>query len=70
MRLRESPYLTSENWVKSRKSCCVCQGKFTMSRRKHHCRLCGDVACSKCSEIHQIKLGKAGKCPFRICVNC
>ncbi|KAL3665108.1 hypothetical protein V7S43_009740 [Phytophthora oleae] len=70
MRLRESPYLTSENWVKARKSCCVCQGKFTMSRRKHHCRLCGDVACSKCSEIHQIKLGKAGKCPFRICVNC
>ncbi|GMF40944.1 unnamed protein product [Phytophthora fragariaefolia] len=70
MRLRESPYLTSENWVKSRKSCCVCQGKFTMSRRKHHCRLCGDVACSKCSEVHQIKLGKAGKCPFRICINC
>ncbi|KAE8979923.1 hypothetical protein PF011_g22650 [Phytophthora fragariae] len=70
MRLRESPYLTSENWVKSRKSCCVCQGKFSMSRRKHHCRLCGDVACSKCSEVHQIKLGKAGKCPFRICVNC
>ncbi|OWZ12873.1 hypothetical protein PHMEG_00013893 [Phytophthora megakarya] len=70
MRLRESPYLTSENWVKSRKTCCVCQGKFTMSRRKHHCRLCGDVACSKCSEVHQIKLGKAGKCPFRICINC
>ncbi|KAL4088443.1 hypothetical protein PRIC1_012863 [Phytophthora ramorum] len=70
MRLRESPYLTSENWVKSRKTCNVCQGKFTMSRRKHHCRLCGDVACSKCSEVHQIKLGKAGKCPFRICVSC
>ncbi|KAG7391137.1 hypothetical protein PHYPSEUDO_005904 [Phytophthora pseudosyringae] len=70
MRLRESPFLTSENWVKARKSCCVCQGKFSMSRRKHHCRLCGDVACSKCSEVHQIKLGKAGKCPFRICVNC
>ncbi|CAI5707776.1 unnamed protein product [Peronospora effusa] len=70
MRLRESPYLTSENWVKARKICCVCQGKFSMSRRKHHCRLCGDVACSKCSEVHQIKLGKAGKCPFRICYNC
>ncbi|KAG6622945.1 signal transduction histidine kinase [Phytophthora cinnamomi] len=70
MRLRESPYLTSENWVKSRKACGVCQGKFSMSRRKHHCRLCGDVACSKCSEVHQIKLGKAGKCPFRICTNC
>ncbi|KAF4316741.1 hypothetical protein BBI17_007343 [Phytophthora kernoviae] len=70
MRLRESPYLTSENWVKSRKNCCVCQGSFTISRRKHHCRLCGDVTCSKCSDVHQIKLGKAGKCPFRICVNC
>ncbi|KAG7394746.1 hypothetical protein PHYBOEH_004696 [Phytophthora boehmeriae] len=70
MRLRESPYLTSENWVKSRKNCCVCQGGFSISRRKHHCRLCGDVTCSKCSDVHQIKLGKAGKCPFRICVNC
>ncbi|CEG39405.1 signal transduction histidine kinase [Plasmopara halstedii] len=70
LRLRESPYLTSENWVKARKKCCVCDNKFSMAKRKHHCRLCGDVACSKCSEIHQIKLGKAGKCPFRICSKC
>lgn len=70
MRLRESPFLTSEKWVKGKKSCCVCQGGFSLSRRKHHCRLCGDVTCSKCSEVHQIKLGKAGKCPFRICLNC
>lgn len=70
LRLRESPFLTSEKWVKSKKSCCVCGTRFSMARRKHHCRLCGDVACAKCSAIHQIKLGKAGKCPFRICVKC
>ncbi|RLN48713.1 hypothetical protein BBJ28_00001464 [Nothophytophthora sp. Chile5] len=72
MRLRDSPFVTSENWVRSRtrKCCIICQAGFSISRRKHHCRLCGDVACSKCSSVHQIKLGKAGKCPFRICAHC
>lgn len=72
MRLRESPFLTSRHWVRSRarKCCYLCQAGFSSFRRKHHCRLCGEVTCSKCSDVHQIKLGRAGKCPFRICAQC
>ncbi|TDH73761.1 hypothetical protein CCR75_003649 [Bremia lactucae] len=70
VRLQESPYLTSTHWVKARKSCGLCTLKFSMARRKHHCRLCGDVVCSKCSSVHQIRLGKTGKNPFRICLKC
>lgn len=70
MRLRESPYLTSSNWVNGRKSCTLCHTSFTPLRRKHHCRLCGQCTCSKCSAVHQIRLAKAGKLPFRICAQC
>ena len=31
------------------KLCTGCGSKFTTMRRRHHCRLCGDVLCSKCS---------------------
>lgn len=72
LRLHDSPFLSSANWVKSesRKCCNVCQQSFPSFRRKHHCRLCGEVTCSKCSSMHQIKLAKAGKCAFRICATC
>ncbi|KAF1326596.1 Signal transduction histidine kinase, partial [Globisporangium splendens] len=72
LRLHDSPYLSSANWVKSetRKCCNVCQQSFPSFRRKHHCRLCGEVTCSKCSSMHNIKLAKAGKVAFRICATC
>ncbi len=28
--------------------CYSCQAKFTTIRRKHHCRMCGQIFCSKC----------------------
>ncbi|XP_028398356.1 rabenosyn-5-like [Dendronephthya gigantea] len=33
------------------KLCFGCKKTFTISRRKHHCRLCGQVICGKCSEF-------------------
>ncbi|XP_067931835.1 uncharacterized protein [Watersipora subatra] len=30
------------------KQCLYCQSKFTQLRRKHHCRACGRLFCSKC----------------------
>lgn len=30
------------------KECYDCSAKFTAFRRKHHCRLCGQIFCSKC----------------------
>lgn len=39
-------------WIDSSliKKCSKCAKPFTMTNRKHHCRDCGNVFCSKCSE--------------------
>uniref|UniRef100_A0A914YGV6 FYVE-type domain-containing protein n=1 Tax=Panagrolaimus superbus TaxID=310955 RepID=A0A914YGV6_9BILA len=37
--------------------CSDCESKFTITMRKHHCRHCGRLVCSKCSE-HQIPIVK------------
>ncbi|KAI8327501.1 hypothetical protein BC941DRAFT_458143 [Chlamydoabsidia padenii] len=31
------------------KECYKCRKQFTVFRRKHHCRLCGQIFCSKCA---------------------
>lgn len=38
-------------WVhdKERLLCCLCDRKFGMIVRRHHCRLCGEVVCNRCS---------------------
>jgi len=33
------------------KNCPNCQKKFTLTFRKHHCRLCGKVVCEICLDI-------------------
>ncbi|KAH7721884.1 FYVE zinc finger family protein [Aphelenchoides avenae] len=30
-------------------NCRVCNAKFSITRRKHHCRLCGKIMCNNCS---------------------
>lgn len=42
------------------KECYECHEKFTTFRRRHHCRLCGQIFCSKCSNMHinGARLGK------------
>lgn len=30
-------------------TCCVCEAKFTKTRRRHHCRHCGGLCCQSCS---------------------
>jgi len=34
---------------KEARSCYSCSNKFSVTRRKHHCRHCGEVVCGKCS---------------------
>ncbi|KAE9556221.1 hypothetical protein FO519_000560 [Halicephalobus sp. NKZ332] len=37
-------------WVaNSSPSCFLCAAKFSMTRRRHHCRLCGSIVCKDCS---------------------
>jgi len=38
-------------WILNRfcKKCMRCDAVFGFTRRKHHCRVCGDIVCNKCS---------------------
>ncbi|RPB11349.1 hypothetical protein P167DRAFT_575362 [Morchella conica CCBAS932] len=45
--------LTSDFWMKDElcKECFLCANTFGVFRRKHHCRLCGQIFCSKCTTL-------------------
>lgn len=45
------------------KECYDCSEKFTTFRRRHHCRLCGQIFCSRCcnQEIPGKFMGYTGK---------
>jgi len=44
------------NWVDDNiiTKCGLCMKEFYISRRKHHCRRCGDIFCYKCSNYKKI----------------
>ncbi|KAH8356110.1 hypothetical protein KR200_011909 [Drosophila serrata] len=52
--------------------CTACEREFNLTRRKHHCRSCGEIFCKACSE-HTLRLlnaqGQPGK-PVRVCDTC
>jgi len=55
-----------------RPNCSHCGAEFTMSKRRHHCRLCGDVFCDPCSS-HRETLPLEGpefEKPVRVCDLC
>ncbi|KAF1795666.1 Zinc finger, FYVE-related [Phytophthora cactorum] len=45
--------LDRSSWApkKARANCTVCNRKFSPTRRRQHCRLCGEVACRRCMTI-------------------
>uniref|UniRef100_A0A182NKW3 RUN and FYVE domain-containing protein 2 n=1 Tax=Anopheles dirus TaxID=7168 RepID=A0A182NKW3_9DIPT len=55
--------------------CTGCDKEFSMTRRKHHCRNCGKIFCSSCSEHvatltpDQQQTGNGSK-PVRVCDYC
>ncbi|XP_063613352.1 uncharacterized protein LOC134786636 [Penaeus indicus] len=49
--------------------CMECGSQFTMVRRKHHCRACGAVVCSKCSSFKASLAYDSGK-NVRVCRTC
>lgn len=59
-------------WMPDAKSkeCYECTLKFTTFRRKHHCRLCGQIFCSKC--CNQVVPGKIISCSddLKVCTYC
>ena len=63
--------LSKEYWMKdeSSKECFTCGKPFTTFRRKHHCRICGQIFCNSCtSQISAEKFGFSGN--MRVCYNC
>ncbi|GLE06580.1 hypothetical protein PINS_up015974 [Pythium insidiosum] len=72
LRLRKSPFLKTTHWIadERRKCCYICQQRFSSLRRRHHCRLCGDVTCSRCSTTHYIRLVSEVRSTLRICLFC
>ncbi|CAD6189060.1 unnamed protein product [Caenorhabditis auriculariae] len=52
------------------KECYQCEERFTTFRRRHHCRLCGQIFCSKCcnNRVDGSSLGYLGE--LRLCDFC
>ncbi|XP_037896632.1 RUN and FYVE domain-containing protein 2 isoform X4 [Glossina fuscipes] len=52
--------------------CTACKKEFNLTRRRHHCRSCGEIFCNSCSD-HSLALvnenGQLGK-PVRVCLAC
>jgi hypothetical protein len=46
--------------------CAGCSSKFTIVKRKHHCRECGDVFCNSCSLHKNVIQGVLKRC----CTSC
>ena len=63
--------LPQQYWMKDEncKECFSCGKNFNTFRRKHHCRLCGQIFCNNCTLlISAEKFGYEGK--LRICESC
>ncbi|XP_069754690.1 RUN and FYVE domain-containing protein 1-like isoform X5 [Narcine bancroftii] len=62
--------LKGNAWLKDDEatSCKQCEKEFSISRRKHHCRNCGDIFCNNCSS-NELALPSYPK-PVRVCDGC
>ncbi|RHZ04712.1 hypothetical protein DYB26_003012 [Aphanomyces astaci] len=63
-------------WVRDgiRQTCHICVTKFRVHKRRHHCRLCGEVACDTCAPKVDIVLPSIDNdtrvASVRICMAC
>uniref|UniRef100_A0A3Q2QF11 RUN and FYVE domain containing 1 n=1 Tax=Fundulus heteroclitus TaxID=8078 RepID=A0A3Q2QF11_FUNHE len=62
--------LKGHAWMKDDEAtnCKQCQKEFSIARRKHHCRNCGDIYCSGCSS-NELALPSYPR-PVRVCDSC
>ncbi|XP_043480801.1 zinc finger FYVE domain-containing protein 9 isoform X2 [Leptopilina heterotoma] len=50
-------------------NCMLCDVKFNVIKRRHHCRACGKVLCSKCCSM-KYRLEYQGNIDSRVCLPC
>jgi hypothetical protein len=50
--------------------CQLCETKFSMIRRRHHCRSCGGVFCAACTARTSTVPGRGFLEPVRVCDSC
>ncbi|KAF0683717.1 Aste57867_24279 [Aphanomyces stellatus] len=65
--------INQDDWVPNseRQRCHVCTRNFTHLRRKHHCRMCGEVVCGNCTlkKLAQIPQ-RTSLQEVRVCMSC
>ena len=67
-KLATNQEISRDLWVpdSEAKACFYCNSIFSTFRRKHHCRICGSVFCSKCCTKQQIEPALLS----RVCIPC
>ncbi|GAA6054124.1 hypothetical protein JCM3770_003207 [Rhodotorula araucariae] len=70
MRRLRGEGLSKTYWIKdeSARECSQCQAVFTTFRRKHHCRICGQIFCINCASHILPRLGHLER--VRVCDGC
>ncbi|CAL4126110.1 unnamed protein product, partial [Meganyctiphanes norvegica] len=65
-----SKTLRDAQWApdKEATNCMRCEKEFGISRRRHHCRNCGNIFCSACSD-NTMPLPSSAR-PVRVCDTC
>ena len=61
-----------DHWQKDveARECAICETRFGVIERRHHCRRCGRCVCGKCSSRKQVLLDLAFTKPVRVCDQC
>lgn len=69
--MNQSQMLKAAKWTPNneKKECNVCHLTFTVIRRRHHCRQCGELVCHSCSDKTDFVSGYQDK-KVRVCISC
>lgn len=61
-----------QEWVNDaqRTNCSLCVQSFGMLKRRHHCRVCGEVVCSACTVFKLVKGDQDVASKVRVCKAC
>lgn len=68
-RIRRNQLRDRRHWAYAN-ACAVCNAKFGMLSKKHHCRICGGTVCGKCSEMRTDLRTSVLTASARVCRGC